>query len=178
MRFCFIFLFFFGCLRTHDQIIKEKGSLVPQNLNKELAQIKNRIHLLERNSVSKQDVDSIIENLRKTFTRLEDQITLLSKKQLSQKLEKSSVKAPSSALSLFDQAEKYFKDKQYKKAIFAYEEFRKSKPSSQKFKEATLKMGLSFMSLELKKEAEVFFKEVVDRFPNSKEAKQAQTFLK
>ena len=55
--------------------------------------------------------------------------------------------------------------------------FRKENPQSLQFPIATLRIGLSFIELGLTKEAQVFFKEVVERFPKSKEAKTAKKLL-
>ena len=184
LMICLFFcLFMGGCLRTHNQVFEddfEKKTALekkapPVHLNKELSQIQQRLDLLERNTVQKQDVDVLFEQLEKKFTRLEDSFSAL----LSSMNQKTNSPAkPVPSLSLLDEAEQHFKNKNYKKAIFKYEEFRKAKPSSEKFKTATLKIGLSFMNLELKKEAQVFFKEVIDRFPDSQEAVQAGQQLK
>ena len=59
----------------------------------------------------------------------------------------------------------------------AYQKFRDQNPKNKKFAKATLKIGLAFNELGLKDEAKTFLEEVVAKFPQSEEAKQAKSKL-
>ena len=188
----FVLLFSsFGFLRTHQEIIDEDGEedLIYKSSSKagssktirvnqqDWLRLTERVDFLEKNCAKKQDLDTAFEHFDKEISALK------TKEQASPPIpgdqkKNSKKKAPAPVEDLFQKAENFFEKRDYKKAIFAYEEFRKKNPSSPKFKTATLKIGLSFYQLDLKKEAEVFFKEVVDRFSGSKEALKAVEMLK
>jgi outer membrane protein assembly factor BamD (BamD/ComL family) len=80
--------------------------------------------------------------------------------------------------TVLEEATKHFEDKKWEDAILAYEEYRKTNPKGKEYAEATLKIGLCFQNMGLKDDAKVFFKEVVDKYPKTKEADTAKTKLK
>jgi len=135
-----------------------------EGVQKNLDSITERLDFLERNMVSKSDLDSSIELLRREFSDIKKSIP---------KVEK----APVQKKTILEQAEEHFNNEKWKQAILVYEEFRKQNPQSDKFAEATLNIGLSFQKLELKEEAKVFLQEVMDQFPRSKEADKAEKAL-
>ncbi len=145
-------------------LAKKKASARPEDVQKNLNSIKERLDFLERNMVSKSDVDSSIELLRRELSEIKQSLPKPKEKPVKEK-------------TLLEQAEENFKNKNWKQAIFAYEEFRKKNPQSGKFAEATLNIGLSFQNLDLKKEGRVFLQEVLDRFPGSPSAKKAKQAL-
>ena len=138
----------------------------PENVQQSLSSIKERLDFLERNMLSQSDLDSAIEPLRGELSDIKKSQT------------KTEEKKPVEKKTILEQAEEHFKNEKWKQAIFAYEEFRKKEPQSDKFAEATLNIGLSFQKLELKEEAKVFFQEVIDQFPSSKSASSARQALK
>ena len=144
---------------------KNKPASTPEEMRKNLDSIKERLDFLERNMVSKSDIDSSIELLRHELSEI--------KKSIPKVEEKKPVKEK----TLLEQAEEHFKNKNWKQAIFVYEEFRKKHPQSDKFAEATLNIGLSFQNLGLKKEGRVFLQEVLDQFPRSESAQKAKQAL-
>lgn len=75
-------------------------------------------------------------------------------------------------------ANKHFGEKKWEDAILAYEEYRKNNPKGKEYPEATLKIGLCFQNMGLKDDAKVFFKEVADKYPKTKEAETAKSKLK
>ena len=168
-----------GCLKTHYQIAGAKENSKPAeafeekssaSLEERIRKLEKKTALMEKKFITRQEADTMVEALRKEVTRIDDQTKLLSSKPAQKKKEPS--------MNFFEKAEKHFQNKEYKKAIFAYEELRKLKPSNEHFKKATLKIGMSFVELDLNKEAEVFFKEIIEKFPDSEEAVQAQKLLK
>ena len=137
----------------------------PEELQQSLNSVKERLDFLERNMLSKSDLDSAIEPLRRELSDIKKNQTKVEEKPVKKK-------------TMLEQAEEHFKNKNWKQAIFAYEEFRKKEPQSGKFAEATLNIGLSFQKLELKEEAKVFFQEVIEQFPRSESASSARQALK
>jgi TolA-binding protein len=75
-------------------------------------------------------------------------------------------------------ATQHFDNKKWEDAILAFEEYRKNNPKGAEYPEATLKIGMCFQNMSLKDDAKVFYKEVVEKFPKSKEASVAKTKLK
>ncbi len=75
-------------------------------------------------------------------------------------------------------ATQHFDNKKWEDAILAFEEYRKHNPKGAEYPEATLKIGMCFQNMSLKDDAKVFYKEVVEKFPKSKEASVAKSKLK
>lgn len=73
---------------------------------------------------------------------------------------------------------KYFDAKKWEDAILSFEDYRKNNPKGRNYPEATLKIGICFQNLGTKEDAKAFFKEVVEKYPSSKEAAQAKAKLK
>lgn len=76
------------------------------------------------------------------------------------------------------EANAFFSEKKWEDAILAYEDFRKKNPKSKHYAEATYKIGQCFQNLGMKDDAKAFYKEVVDKYPSSKEAGLAKGKLK
>lgn len=70
-------------------------------------------------------------------------------------------------------AESYYKDGNYEDAILAYEELFKKNPNSDKIPGAMLKQGLAFYALKDKKTGMIILERLVDKFPESDQAKLA-----
>lgn len=80
-------------------------------------------------------------------------------------------------VDLFQTAEKFFKSEEWKKAIISYEQYRKGNKTGEFYRQATFRIGLCFQKLNMSKEAKVFFREVLESFPNSAEAKESKKWL-
>jgi tol-pal system protein YbgF len=70
--------------------------------------------------------------------------------------------------------ETYNSEKDYEGAILAYETFLKKYPKSDKAPSGLLKQGLAFIGIGDKKTGKVIFEQLLDRYPNSKEAELAK----
>ena len=184
--FLLVFIFMSGCLRTHKEVLDEGGDLIYKEkpvqsqsvIDRNYTLMNERLDSLERNTVNKQDVDTDIDSLRNVINQLQTRVAYLEKQIKQNSKDQNSInKKESAKKDSYNQAESYFRDKKWKQAIFAYEKFRKAQPQSLRFSKATLKIGMSFVELGLNKEAQVFFKEVVERFPKSEEAKEAKKLL-
>ncbi len=71
-------------------------------------------------------------------------------------------------------AESYYKNKEYRDAILAYEELMEKNPGSNKVPEALLKEGLAFYAINDDKIGRTTLEKLIEKFPGSKEAKTAQ----
>ena len=73
----------------------------------------------------------------------------------------------------WEEGETLFAQKKFKEAILSYQKYRDANPKGKNYADATYKMGVCFQEVGLKDEAKVFFDEVTNKFPGSKEAKKA-----
>lgn len=78
----------------------------------------------------------------------------------------------------YTRGEANFKNKDWQKAIPAYQEYRERFKNGRLYKDATYKIGVCFQELGMLSEAKVFYDELIDRWPKSKEAAKAKTRLK
>jgi tol-pal system protein YbgF len=74
-------------------------------------------------------------------------------------------------------AETYYWEKDYENAILSYEIVLKKYKDSQKTPSAFLKQGLSFIELGDKKTGKIILEQVRERFPDTREAELAKTYL-
>lgn len=74
--------------------------------------------------------------------------------------------------------ESYYKEKNYERAIVAYDDLVKKYPDGSKAPAALLKQGMAFSALGDKKNAKIIFKKVVERYPKSEQAETAKKKLK
>ncbi|MBI5050910.1 MAG: tol-pal system protein YbgF [Nitrospirae bacterium] len=75
-------------------------------------------------------------------------------------------------------AESYYKNKEYRDAILAYQEFLEKTPNSDKIPAALLKQGLSFYAIKDDKIGKITLESLIEKFPNSEEAKIVKKKLK
>ncbi|MBN1114788.1 MAG: tetratricopeptide repeat protein [Oligoflexia bacterium] len=71
----------------------------------------------------------------------------------------------------------YYDMANYKQSVITLQEMVEKYPNSQFVPTAVLVQGKAFLMLNQKKEAEVFFRDLISRFPGSKEAKEAEKRL-
>jgi tol-pal system protein YbgF len=74
-------------------------------------------------------------------------------------------------------AESYFNDKKYEDAILAYETFLKKYPDNENTRKAMLKQAYAFIEIGDKKTAKVILERLIESFPKSNEAIQAEKKL-
>jgi len=84
-------------------------------------------------------------------------------------------KAKGAEEATFLRAEALFQQKQYKRAIADYAVFQEKYTRSKRLPSALLKIGMSFLALNSKDDANAFFQELIEKFPKSPEAKKART---
>ncbi len=78
---------------------------------------------------------------------------------------------------LFQKSEQFFKEENWKSAIIHYEKYREQNKNGEFYEKATFQIGMCFRKLGLKKEANVFFREVVESFPKGDSAQDAKKML-
>lgn len=121
-----------------------------------------------------------MEDIEKRLATIEEALISLDKKMTEIKSEKKSDRKQSDSKSSgpFENAEELYADGKYEQAVAAYDKYRKKNPSGKFYAEATLKMGHCFEKLEMRQDAKAFYKEVIQRFPNTQLAQKAQSSLK
>ena len=77
----------------------------------------------------------------------------------------------------FEKAEKLFQEQKWKEASTNYQKYREQSKKGKLYKKSTLQIGLCFYNLGMYREAKVFFRELLEFFPKSPEAKSAQNIL-
>ena len=75
-------------------------------------------------------------------------------------------------------AESYYKEGSYEDAILAYHELQKKNPGSDKVPGAMLKQGLAFFALKDKKNGTLFLEKLIDKYPDSEQARLAKKKLR
>jgi len=77
----------------------------------------------------------------------------------------------------FQKGEAYLAQKDCVNAIESFDKYRKRYPKGRYYSIATYNMGECFRQLELPKDAKAFYREVLDRYPETKVAKRAESRL-
>ena len=206
-QYAAIFTFIFvlsGCLLTHKEIMedmkrsysnetqddshlektdlkKKKGGVFIHgvSLTEKFSQIDTSIRDLRGqieniNKAQKDRIDQLEQGLLALIQALELQVAALANNIENKKESKKEVDQPE---TVFEKAEQLFKEENWKAAIINYEKYRELNKKGSFYKKSTLQIGICFQNLEMHKEAKVFFREVVESFPNSIEAKKAKKIL-
>ncbi len=138
-----------------------------ERLSSELEEIK--IEKDERISLMQQDITS----MAKDYSALKRRLDRLEKQTSSS--DPSSAKSPD---DLYSSAESFYQEKKYEEAIIAYQKFIDAKPKDKRVPNSYLKQGISLIKLGRKKEARYFLQTIIDKYPESNEAKIAKANLK
>lgn len=156
----------------------------------EIKKLEGRIMELEKNQAA------LLETIKKLESAPPPPISPVDAKQLLEKGKKQSqagdydsaiesfslyLKTPgvkSVSEALFLRGEAHYDLKQYKKAIIDFSDVRQKHSKSKLVPAAIFKIALSFEALGMKNDAKDFYQEIIDRFPNSPEAKKAKAKLK
>ncbi len=161
-----------------------------------LREMNGRLEILEtqaqnskdQNQQQRKHSDEQNVELAKKVTLLQEEINKLvdSQRQMGQDIDvlksalASNVKASGedakadAKKTAFDQAEKLFAEKEFKKAALQYQKFREQQPKSKKIPEATYKLGVCFQELGMKEDAKAFYEEVISSYPQTEFAKKSK----
>ena len=158
--------------------IERLEHLIKQN---EVVEAKNKIAEEEQTQDSKLDQESVknidIDEQYKLARKNHDQNNYA-------EAEKYYTAIVGSESAWYDEKARFFLGKmyadsgQYKKAIIAFQDFADKYPKSKNIANAVYAQAESLLALGQKKDAEVFFKDVIQRFPHAKEATLSRKRLK
>ncbi|MGB7293706.1 MAG: tetratricopeptide repeat protein [Thermodesulfobacteriota bacterium] len=138
-----------------------------EKLSSELAE--SKIERDKRISLMQQDIESIARD----YSSLKKKLDSLGKQ--------TSTSDPASAKSpdnLYSSAESFYHKRKYEEAIIAYQKFIDANPKDNRVPDSYLKQGISLIKLGRKKEARYFLQTIIDKYPESSEAKIAKVNLK
>ncbi|MCY4513180.1 MAG: tetratricopeptide repeat protein [Bdellovibrionales bacterium] len=175
-----------------------------KDMQKRIVLLENRVQQLVRQIQNREDVEITVEEegetaLMEEVPDLFDEDEEVDNPFLSQKTEKLPVpqnaekkskkdqevsedtkgkKETASSKKLFISGQKLFIEQSWEKAIEVLEEYRNKHPEGTQYPSATYLIGRAFQELNMKEEAQIFFKELVAGYPNSPFAKKAQKLIK
>jgi TolA-binding protein len=168
-------------------------SMRTDDINKDFRELNGRIEVVE-NQVNQLRDSEKVKALEMKVAQLESKIGLLettvtdlnnkSQKQIAAAgIHGSDVKEIGKDIGKVEpialqEANKLYDKRKWDEAILAFEEYRKGNPQGKMYADATFKIGICFQNMGMKDDAKAFFKEVVDKFPKSKEAGLAKGKLK
>lgn len=121
-----------------------------------------------------------VQGLEKRISTLEEALLSLDKKisSLSGKASSAKVIKTQKPKGPFGTGELLYSQGKYEEAIASYDTYRKRYPRGRRYAQATLKMGMCFQRLKMNQDAKAFYKEVIQRYPNTKVSNRAQKNLK
>ena len=167
--------FLLGCATSQKAITTQRAI---EDLYKKQDALETKIDKLSedletlRSDIQPQtkQIERIIEQ---TYSRLAKRIENLEKRKTSR-----GHQSAESANSLYSTAESYYREKQFKEAILAYQRFIANYPRDRRVPLSYLKQGLSLISIGKKDEAKFFLQTLIDKFPKSEEAEVAKEQLR
>lgn len=173
---------------TTEERLSEMETTI-RNLVGDIEELKNAKTLMnqadEMGEKKIQESFNIVQDRMNTFKEaLVSQEKLI--KDLAQKIEdldkrlkkKTKLRAEKVPKGNYASGEYWFAKNEWKKAAKGYQEYRELNPNGRRYVDATFKIGVCFENLGLKKEAKVFYQEVVSKAPGSDLAKRASKQLK
>lgn len=168
---------------TKEQATKAEAAAKTEDVNSEFRELYGRLESVEK-QVKDSKENEYVKGLETKIQQMETKMALLETTvaDLNAKA-KAPPPAPTPAPAVkskspVEAADSAFDKKEWEDAILAYEDYRKKNPKGSEYAHATFRIGLSFQNMGLKDDAKAFFKEVVDKFPKSKEADLAKGKLK
>jgi TolA-binding protein len=163
--------FLLGCATSHKAITTQRAI---EDLYERQDQLEAKIDKISEDMKAlRGDIQPLNRAIEQSYSKLEKRIENLEKRKTSR-----GYQSAASANSLYSTAESYYRDKQFKEAILAYQRFIANYPRDKRVPLSYLKQGLSLISIGKKDEAKYFFQTLIDKFPNSEEAKAAQEKLR
>jgi len=159
-----------------------------QDLNSRQTELENKVDAMSRDLTDIQrrlEIQSArIKNLEQNYSDMYLKMDDLLKKQVITKpgetIPADSTAKPSAAPpigDLYQRANTLYNEGQYLNAILAYQVFIDTYPNDGKVADAYLKQGLSLVKIGRPDGAKFFFKTLIDRFPDSREAALAKQEL-
>jgi TolA-binding protein len=146
---------------------QEKLEAEVEKLSSDLEVIK--VEKDERISLMQQDIESIVKDYSTLKKRLD---------RLEQRGSSSGPPVAKSPDDLYSFAESYYRKGKYEEAIISYQKFIDANPKDSRVPDSYLKQGISLIKLGRKREARYFLQTIIDKYPESYEAKIANANLK
>lgn len=168
---------------TPEQNKKAEVVAKTEDINSDFRQLYGRVEAVESQLQSVKEneyvkgLETKVQQMETKLALLETTVAELNAKSKAAPAAPPPYEAPKVSGPL-EKANKAFDEKSWEDAILSYEEYRKKNPKGPQYAHATYRIGLSFQTMGLKDDAKAFFKEVVEKFPKSKEADLAKTKLK
>lgn len=168
---------------TVEQTKQAEAVAKNEDVNNEFRQLYGRLETVE-NQLKETKENEYVKGLETKVQQMEAKMALLETTvaDLNAKAKAAPVAVPAyeppKQMGVIDKADGHFLKKDWEDAILAYEDYRKKNPKGSDYAHATYRIGLAFQSMGLKDDAKAFFKEVVEKFPKSKEASLAKDKLK
>ncbi|MCI0481075.1 MAG: tetratricopeptide repeat protein [Candidatus Dadabacteria bacterium] len=164
-----------GCIAAPGSI-QELGER-QENLENKVAAISSDLNDVQRRlEIQGARIRSLEQNYSDMYMKMDD----LQQKQAVSAPSKSAAgegaKVPSTG-DLYQRANTLYNEGQYLNAILAYQVFIDTYPNDGKVADAYLKQGLSLVKIGRTDGAKFFFKTLIDRFPESREAAIAKQEL-
>ncbi len=128
--------------------------------------------------------DDKLKSLEKRMSTIEEALLSLDKKlsEMSKGDTGASVKSFDQKLKAakgpYGRGEIFFGAGRFEEAIASFDEYRKKFPRGRSYAQATLKMGICFEKLQMNNDAKAFYKEVIQRYPNTRVSVRAEENLK
>jgi TolA-binding protein len=192
-----------GCLKTRGEIAEQENKKAYQSqltqiqrtdadktarfeeMETNLRKLNGRIETLE--AKSNQPIDSkekekqtalnvqferLLEQMKifeQENTELKDRVATLESSKGAAKIAKSDKKS-----SLWDKAEELFQNKEWSEALLAFKDYQEKNSKGKNWSIANYKIGVCFQELGKDENASVFFKETIEKFPDSQAARKAK----
>jgi len=174
-------IFLFGCYTSPGTI-------------KELSQRQDALEakmdeLLEELKANNSNINRDVERIENNQMLLAEEIESMQQKNLTlgKKIEKATNKnegggnkgnqKTSSANNIYSKAETSYKERKYEDAILEFQQLIDTYPQDWRVPNAYLKQGTALVNLGRKKEAAFFFNTLIEKYPNSRDAKIAKQKL-
>ena len=166
MRLKFVFTLaistmLFGCAATPEHI---------KEMSEKQAKLEAETELLSQDIVL---LKSQINNLQQSNSKLKKRMDVLEKKGAF-----SGSPPAKSPEALYRVAESYYREGKFEEAILEFQRFIDTYPQDKRAPTSYLNQGLSLIKIGRKDEAKFFLETLVDKFPESDEAKIAKEELK
>ncbi len=175
-----IFIMLLGCAANPEQIKKICESQV-KGIYERQVRLEASIEQLSRDI---QDIKALEkqreEQITKIQKRVEQSYSKLNKRvdELEGKNESSDTPSVEPPDAIYLKAESYYKEGKFEDAILEFQIFIDNYPQDSRVPLSYLKQGLSLINIGRKEEAKFFLQTLVDKFPESAEAKIAKEKLK
>ena len=157
-------------ITTHEVSVVEKISQMEVSIRELRGQVE------KRDKVQEDRLAELEKGLLSLIQTLDLRVATLAEEVKNKTRKKNSVSTDNPD-KFFKEAEKLFKEEKWKAAIINYEKYREKNKKGQFYRKSTFQIGLCFQKLSMSKEAKVFFREVLESFPKSAEAKEAKKLL-